>query len=269
MEYLLTHEQWLRLGFSLGGLFLFLLLGMYFPYRVCTAFKNRQRRTANITIAISNALIIKSLGFLGLVSLSQFANKNGAGLFNLLEWNFILEFVIGFVLFDMVIYWQHRMTHIVPLLWRLHRVHHTDVEMDATTAIRFHPLEIIFSYAIKLMVIYCLGLSAETVILFEIVLNFSALFQHGNYSLPIALEAVTRRFIITPCMHRIHHSVVVEETNSNYGFFLSIWDRLFGSYCHRSVHDPRTMLIGLEEFRSSDQQKILPLLFQPLSVRKS
>jgi len=158
------------------------------------------------------------------------ASARGWGLFNRLDWPPAVEIVLAILILDLAIWAQHLITHKVPLLWRLHRVHHADVDMDVTTAIRFHPVEIALSMGLKIGLVYLLGPAAIAVILFEILLNGMAMFNHANINLPPRVDAVLRRFVVTPDMHRVHHSVHRDEHDTNYGFSLSVWDRLFGTY---------------------------------------
>jgi len=171
--------------------------------------------------------------------------------------------ISAIILLDLGIYWQHRLTHKIPILWRMHRLHHSDTEIDVTTAGRFHVLEIFISYILKVIMILAIGAPASAVIIFEVLLNFCAMFNHTNISLPKSIEAIVRSLIVTPDMHRIHHSSKPAETDSNYGFCLSIWDRIFKSYNASSKEDDKTMEIGLKEFRSNDEQKLTAMLLQP------
>ncbi len=264
MAFIVHYESQLRLGFSIAGFILFSAIGLLLPFRNSATVKSWKRKGTNIALAVSNITLIKVLGIAGLLSLSQHAAETSVGLLHYVEWSTAFELVIGLILFDCLIYWQHRLSHILPFLWRLHRVHHSDLEMDTTTAFRFHPVEIVLSYFLKLIFVYISGISIVTVILFEILLNFSALFHHGNYALPRPIDALLRWFVITPDMHRIHHSIKVKETNSNYGFFLSLWDRIFGSYCKAPEAPARTMPIGIESFRQPSQQTLLSLIIQPI-----
>lgn len=174
------------------------------------------------------------------------AQNNGWGLFNATEWPAALEVFIAIFVLDLVIWAQHLITHKVPILWRLHRVHHADVDIDVTTAIRFHPVEIAISMLLKIGVVYLLGPSALAVILFEIILNGTAMFNHANIKLPLWLDRIVRMVLVTPDMHRVHHSVHREEHDSNYGFALSIWDRMFGTYIAQPKAGHDEMMIGLE-----------------------
>lgn len=168
------------------------------------------------------------------------------------------------ILLDLVIYLQHVMFHAVPALWRLHRMHHADLDFDVTTGARFHPVEIILSMAIKLAAVAALGASALAVLIFEVLLNATAMFNHGNVELPAALDRILRRFIVTPDMHRVHHSVVPSETNSNFGFNLPWWDRLLGTYREAPAAGQQGMTVGLEYFRDPAQLRLDRMLIQPL-----
>jgi sterol desaturase/sphingolipid hydroxylase (fatty acid hydroxylase superfamily) len=161
-------------------------------------------------------------------------------------WPVWLEVVLAILILDFVIWAQHLITHKVPVLWRLHRVHHADRDMDVTTAIRFHPVEIALSMLLKIGVVYLLGPAALAVILFEIILNGTAMFNHANLRLPVGMDRVVRMVLVTPDMHRVHHSVHREEHDSNYGFALSIWDRMFGTYIAQPTDGHEGMSVGLE-----------------------
>lgn len=209
----------------------------------------KQRWLTNLTISVLNTALLRlmAIGFpLLAVGAAIDASRNGMGLFNILHWPAWLEISLSVLVLDFAIWLQHLVTHKVPLLWRLHRVHHADRDMDVTTAIRFHPIEIALSMILKIGLIYVLGLSALAVILFEILLNGTALFNHSNLKLPFAVDAVLRRFLVTPDMHRVHHSIHREEHDRNYGFALSIWDRLMGTYLAQPGEGHETMDIGLQ-----------------------
>lgn len=224
----------------------------------------RLRWSNNLALLLTGNLLLKLLFPLTAVGFAALAQARGWGLLNLVGWPDWLELALAFVLLDLAIYAQHRLFHVVPLLWRLHRVHHADTMFDVTTALRFHPLEIALSLGIKLAVIALIGASAEAVLLFEIVLNGAAMFNHGNVTLPRWLERPLRGLIVTPDMHRIHHSTLPVETNSNYGFNLSCWDRLFASYTPAPSRPQDTMPIGLNQFRTPRDAWLDRLLLQPL-----
>lgn len=181
-----------------------------------------------------------------------------------LEW---VDILLTLLCLDLVIYWQHRIFHRIPSLWQLHQVHHTDLDFDATTAVRFHPVEIGLSLLVKVVGVWLLGAHPLTVIGFEIILNASAIFNHGNFRIPQSVDRRLRWFLVTPDMHRIHHSVIRSETDSNFGFSISGWDRLFGSYCPVPEKGQLGMTIGLPQFRDSESLSLIDLLMLP--VRKS
>jgi sterol desaturase/sphingolipid hydroxylase (fatty acid hydroxylase superfamily) len=263
MGLLQASESFFRLGFSLGGLLLFLGLGLALPYRKTPFIKKKRRWLENLLLNFGNGLIVYLIAPISLVGIAHYAENEYLGLFNRIKINDILLIIIGVITLDLVIYWQHRITHKVPILWRLHKVHHSDMDFDTTTAGRFHPLEILFSFIIKALCIISLGLPPEVIILFEIILNFSAMFNHSNFSLPLKIEKITRAILVTPDMHRIHHSPHHHETDSNYGFCISIWDKIFKSYTEASKEDPKTMTIGLNEYQNFSKLSYLHLLLMP------
>jgi sterol desaturase/sphingolipid hydroxylase (fatty acid hydroxylase superfamily) len=191
------------------------------------------------------------------------ASDSNIGLFNQLDLAPWLIITVSVLLLDMVIYLQHLLFHRIPLLWRLHRLHHADQDIDVTTAARFHPIEIILSVWIKIAAVMLLGVPPIAVIIFEVVLNVSAMFNHSNARMPLRLDAIIRRVIVTPDMHRVHHSIIKRETHSNFGFFLSIWDQLFRTYRPQPElgHDGCT--IGIDQFRTSREQYLDKMLSQP------
>lgn len=170
----------------------------------------------------------------------------GWGLFNQLNWPIWVEIVLSILLLDFAIWAQHLITHKVPLFWRFHRVHHADRDMDVTTAVRFHPVEILASMLLKIGLVYLLGPQALAVLLFEVLLNGTALFNHANISLPRAVDRIVRLVLVTPDMHRVHHSVLRAEHDSNFGFALSIWDRIFGTYVSQPAGGHDGMKVGLQ-----------------------
>ncbi|MEO9573358.1 MAG: sterol desaturase family protein [Tateyamaria sp.] len=211
--------------------------------------KRSKRWVTNWGITIANTVLLRLMAValpLLAVGAAVDAQVQGWGLFNALTLPGWFEVIAAILILDFVIWGQHLITHKVPLLWRLHRVHHADVDMDVTTAIRFHPIEIALSMILKIGVVYLLGPAALAVILFEIMLNGTAMFNHANIRLPLRLDAIVRRVLVTPDMHRVHHSMHRDEHDSNYGFALSIWDQMFGTYIAqpRGGHDDMT--VGLE-----------------------
>jgi sterol desaturase/sphingolipid hydroxylase (fatty acid hydroxylase superfamily) len=214
-------------------------------------------------LAVTNTLILRLVFPLLAVGLAVTVHARSGGLFGQLDWPVWIGIPLAMLLLELIIYWQHRLMHAVPLLWRLHRVHHIDTGFDVTTGVRFHPLEIALSMGIKLGAIWLLGPHPVAVVLFEVLLAAGALWAHTDIALPKGLDRGLRWLVVTPSMHRVHHSTWRPETDSNYGFHLSIWDRVFGSYTETPREDERSMRIGLEEFRSKDDLGFRGLLLNP------
>lgn len=218
----------------------------------------RSRRTrwpANFGIAVLNGALAGALIPLGAVGVAMLAAQRGWGLFNLLAVPHGLAFVLSMLLLDLAIYAQHVLFHHLPWLWRLHRMHHADRDLDVSSGGRFHTFEILLSALIKMAVVVALGAPPLAVVAFEILLNATSMFNHSNVDLPRALDGPLRWLLVTPDMHRVHHSVEMRETNSNYGFNLPWWDRLFGTYRAQPARGHAEMDIGLEQFRSIDDQR--------------
>ena len=197
------------------------------------------------------------------VGVALVAESKGWGLFHVMALPAWAAVVLGVILLDLAIYLQHVLVHAVPALWRLHRMHHADLEFDVTTGARFHPFEILLSMVLKLMVITALGVPAVAVLVFEVLLNATAMFNHSNVRIPTRFDRVLRLIVVTPDMHRIHHSVVPKETNSNFGFNLPWWDRLFGTYRAEPSAGQMGMTIGLDQFRDPAEQRLDRMLTQP------
>ena len=218
---------------------------------------------SNLGIVALNTVIARIVFPLAPVAVALVVTERGWGLLPLLEvpaWALIL---ISVVILDFEIYLQHVMVHAVPLLWRLHRMHHADTDFDITTGARFHPVEIILSVAIKMAVIVLIGAPAVAVLIFEVLLNATAMFNHSNVKLPLGLDRVLRLFVVTPDMHRVHHSVLPHETNSNFGFNLPWWDRLFGTYRAQPEQGHEGMDIGIDLFREAGELHLHKMLVQP------
>ena len=244
----MENETLIRFGVFLGLFGLFAAAETLAPRRVRTQSRGTRWFT-NWGITVANTVLLRLMAFalpLLAVGAAIDAQAQGWGLFNALLLPTWIEVVAAILILDFIIWAQHLVTHKVPLLWRLHRVHHADVDMDVTTAIRFHPVEIALSMLIKIGAVYLLGPAAIAVILFEIILNGTAMFNHANIRLPLWLDAIVRRVLVTPDMHRVHHSVHRNEHDSNYGFALSIWDRLFGTYIPQPAAGHDDMEVGLE-----------------------
>jgi sterol desaturase/sphingolipid hydroxylase (fatty acid hydroxylase superfamily) len=218
------------------------------PRRELSLPKGR-RWLANLGVTLLNAVLVRVLFPTAAVGVALAAGERHWGLFNVFAVPAPLAFMLSFIALDLVIWIQHVAFHRVPLLARLHRMHHVDLDFDVTTGLRFHPVEILLSLLIKSAAVVTLGAPAAAVLLFELALNLGSLFNHGNIRIPAAIDHALRWLIVTPDMHRVHHSIVPEEINSNFGFFLSWWDRLFGTYsaAPRAGHD--AMTIGVRDTR--------------------
>ncbi len=244
----MENETLIRFTVFLGLFAILALVEAAMPRRIRSQ-SRKARWVTNWAITIVNAVTLNALALalpLLAVGAAIDASAQSWGLFNRLELPLGIEIILTILLLDFAIWLQHLITHKVPLLWRLHRVHHADVDIDVTTAIRFHPLEIALSMLIKIGLVYLLGPAAIAVILFEIILNGTAMFNHANLKLPTQIDAMVRKVLVTPDMHRVHHSVHRFEHDSNYGFSLSIWDRLFGTYIAQPSEGHEDMKIGLE-----------------------
>lgn len=243
----MEHEAVIRLSIFLGLFTLFAMIEAQIPRRA-RSLPRRDRWITAWSLTVLNTLTLRVMA-MGLpllaVGASAHASTQGWGLLNAFSLPSWIEIMIAILVLDFAIWVQHLVTHKVPLLWRLHRVHHADRDMDVTTAIRFHPVEIALSMLIKICVVYALGPAAVAVIIFEIILNGTALFNHANMRLPLAVDRVVRLILVTPDMHRVHHSVHRQEHDSNYGFALSIWDRMFGTFVAQPEAGHDDMEIGL------------------------
>ncbi len=240
----MENEDTIRLSIFLGLLLLFALIEAAFP-RKARVQTRPVRWFTNLAIIVIDSAALRLLPLLA-VGAAIHAGQIGWGLFNLLNWPYAVEVVLAILILDLAIWAQHLITHKVPLLWRFHRMHHADRDIDVTTALRFHPIEILFSMLLKIGLVYLLGPAALAVILFEIILNGTAMFNHANIRLPLGLDRLMRLVLVTPDMHRVHHSVHRAEHDSNYGFSLSIWDRIFRTYVAQPKDGHDDMVIGLE-----------------------
>ncbi|KZM51449.1 sterol desaturase family protein [Labrenzia sp. OB1] len=234
----------LRMACFAGIFLLMALLEAGLPRRQRTSGRLR-RWPANWGLILLDALVVRLIFPIGGVGLALLVVDKGWGLFPLLGLSGLLAGLLTFVALDLAVWFQHLMSHKVPLFWRIHRVHHADSEVDATTGLRFHPVEILLSFIWKGLVIAALGGPVEAVLIFEIVLNGSAIFNHANLRIPLWADRLLRCVIVTPDMHRVHHSVYWRETDSNYGFYFSFWDRLFGTYVDQPEKGHDGMEIGL------------------------
>jgi len=221
------------------------------------------RWPSNIGIVVLDTVLVRLVFPTTAVGLALVAEARGWGLFHALDLPAWASVPLAVAALDFAIYLQHVLFHAVPALWRLHRMHHADLDIDVTTGARFHPIEILLSMGIKLGVVAALGTPAVAVLAFEVLLNATSMFNHSNVRMPIWLDRVLRWIVVTPDMHRVHHSIVACETNSNFGFNLPWWDRLFGTYRDQPAAGHETMTIGIEQFRDPTEQRLDRMLTQP------
>ncbi len=261
-DLLLANEPAVRL-IAFAGIFAVMALLELLGPRRQQAVTRAQRWPSNLGIVALNTLLVRLVFPTTAVALAALGEAQGWGLFHAVGLPVWAAIPLGVILLDLAIYLQHVLVHAVPALWRLHRMHHADLEFDVTTGARFHPIEILLSMVLKLMVIAALGPPAAAVLLFEVLLNATAMFNHSNVRVPDGLDRVLRLIVVTPDMHRIHHSVVPKETNSNFGFNLPWWDRLFGTYRPEPAAGQLGMTIGIEQFRDATEQRLDHMLTQP------
>jgi len=257
------NETTVRLVSFLGVLVVVATLEAFFPRRAVNS-KRARRWPNNIGISIVNQFLVRLLVPVSAVALAVESSARGWGLLNFVAWPVLLEILIAILILDLVIYWQHRVFHLLSPLWRLHRMHHADLVFDVTTGIRFHPLSILISVAIKLAMVVLLGPSVIAVVLFEILLNATSLFNHSNLFVPVKIDKYLRLFVVTPDMHRVHHSTNTAEMNCNFGFNFPWWDRLFRTYRNAPGLAHAEMEIGLPAFRADGESRLDRLLSQPL-----
>jgi sterol desaturase/sphingolipid hydroxylase (fatty acid hydroxylase superfamily) len=271
-------EPILRLSVFAGVFLVMALLELALPKRQLTAAKSR-RWVTNLTIVGLDSLLVRLMDWiprllgniiipLAAVATAIWAEGHGTGLFNWLMLPSWLEIIAAIVIFDFAIWLQHVASHKIPMLWAFHQVHHADVDIDVTTAIRFHPVEIGLSMLYKMVWVVILGPAPAAILLFEVILNAGALFSHANVALPGGLDRLLRQLIVTPDMHRVHHSVVHREHDSNYGFNLSIWDRLFGTYVDQPAAGHQGMTIGLAPYQNEAPTTIRWSLLVPFGNGK-
>ncbi len=262
-EFVLANEAPIRLGFF-GAILIAVALAEFAMPRRARAFSRWRRWPSNFGLMIVNTVVLRFVFPTAAVGMAAFAAAHGWGLLNVVALPGSVTLVASLLALDFIIYFQHVLFHAVPVLWRLHRMHHTDLDFDVTTGTRFHPVEILLSMVIKLGAIAALGAPVVAVIVFEVVLNGTAMFNHGNFRIPVAFDRVLRWFVVTPDMHRVHHSIVVRETNSNFGFNVPWWDRLLGTYRSQPEAGHEAMTIGIEQFREPRDLDLDRLLVQPL-----
>lgn len=255
-------EALVRSGAFLGLFLLMALWEVLAPRRV-QRLHRRERWPVNLALLVLNAVLLRLIFAGAALGTAFWAAEHEWGLFNQVHWPLWNEIILAVLALDLLIYWQHRLFHVVPLLWRLHRVHHADLELDVTSGARFHPLEAVLSMLLKMGAVALLGAAPASVLIFELTLNLAATFNHGNVYLPLWLDRPLRWLLVTPDMHRIHHSVERSECNSNYGFSVPWWDRLFGSYVTEPGLGQLEMVIGDAEIRDPyEAQALSPILFK-------
>jgi len=262
-EGVLAAEPLIRLGVFAVVLGLLMAFELVAPRRKRTVGRWR-RWPGNAGVVMIDAVLLRILFPTAAVGFALIAEANGWGVLNVAAVPTWLAILIAIILLDLIIYAQHVLFHATPLLWRLHRMHHADLDIDVTTGIRFHPVEILLSMVIKLGAVVVLGAPALGVMVFEVVLNATSMFNHSNIRLPAAVDRRLRRILVTPDMHRVHHSIVASETNSNFGFNLPWWDWLFGTYRAQPAAGHEGMTIGLREFRDPSELRLDRMLLQPL-----
>jgi len=262
-DLLLANEGRIRLAVFLGILIVMAVWEVAAPRRRITI-PRMLRWTNNLGVVVLSTLLVRLTFPVVAVGLALLAEKAGWGLFNIIEAPYLIAVLVSVVVLDFIIYLQHVVFHFIPALWRLHRMHHADLAIDVTTGLRFHPLEILLSMGVKLAAVLALGPPAVAVLIFEVLLNGTAMFNHANIRLPQGVDRLLRLFLVTPDMHRVHHSVVRRETNSNFGFNLTWWDRLLGTYIAQPGKGHEGMDIGIEQFRTRRDLWLDRMLIQPL-----
>jgi sterol desaturase/sphingolipid hydroxylase (fatty acid hydroxylase superfamily) len=259
---LMTQEAMIRLGCFVAIFGLVSIVEAISPRRALSVSKAR-RWFANLAMQAIDAVIPRLVFPLLPMGLAIFMADRGWGLLNVFHIAPGPAMVIGVLTLDLAIYLQHVLFHLTPLLWRLHKVHHTDRDIDVTTGLRFHPVEIVLSLIIKLAVVAAIGPPAAAVLIFEVLLNGASMFNHGNLRIPLSWDRIIRTVLVTPDMHRVHHSVIVRETNSNYGFSVSWWDYLFGTYRDQPEEGHERMKIGLKGYSDDRSSRLSSLLVMP------
>lgn len=266
---MLENESTLRLS---AFLLVFLVVAIFewvFPRRKLQLPKAK-RWLQHLVLLVVNALLVRLFFPMAAVGAAILAQKQGWGLFNVWPLHPLVNTLLAVVLLDLAIYTQHILFHYIPWLWRIHRVHHADLDFDVTTGLRFHPVEILLSMLIKFAVIIALGAPAIAVLIFELILNTMSMFNHSNIHLSRTADKVLRSALVTPDMHRVHHSTISNEMNTNYGFCLSYWDRLFKTYKKQPTEGHQAMTIGLDYYQNErETNRLIGMLLLPLKKRHS
>lgn len=256
-EYVIQHEVAIRLGLFFSILLIMTLWELVAPRRRLTVSKPL-RWINNLGMVCFNSLLLRLIFPTAAVGMAVFVQKHEWGFFNHFPVLYGFAVIVSVVAMDFVIYLQHVMSHAIPVFWRIHRTHHADLDFDVTTGVRFHPFEIILSMLIKFGAIAVIGAPVLSVVIFEVLLNATSMFNHGNVRIMHSLDRVLRWIVVTPEMHRVHHSSLYYETNSNFGFNLPLWDRFLGTYCDQPRMGHESMTIGIENLRDIKHCVILP-----------
>ena len=258
----MDNKLLIRLGFFFGILVVMFLWELIAPRRPLTTSKIT-RWFSNLGLVLIDSIVVRLVFPTALAGIALLVQQRGWGLFNQFELPYLLKIIFSVLVLDFVIYLQHIMFHSVPLFWRLHMVHHTDMDIDVTTGVRFHPIEIILSMGIKMIVVVLIGAPAVAVLIFEIILNGTSMFNHGNVHYSQNIDSILRLLVVTPEMHRVHHSTIRWETNSNLGFNFPWWDRLFGTYRDQPAKGHLEMTIGLDQYKEPNKLTLPWLLVLP------
>ncbi len=268
MDFMLKHEGIIRLA-----AFISIFVAMALAERLIPRRKMKLPRAgrwfSNVIMAFLNTFVLRIVFSVAAFGMASIAQQKNWGLLNTIELAFILKILVAFMVMDFAIYLQHVLFHAVPNLWRLHMVHHTDMDFDVTTGIRFHPFEIVISMGIKIGVVAALGPPPIAVLIFEVVLNGTSMFNHSNLYIPEKVDKYVRLLVVTPDMHRVHHSIHMDETNSNYGFNLPWWDRILATYRAQPREGHQNMEIGVSEYRNAEKLFLHRLLILPFFKQKN
>ncbi|MEN6621868.1 MAG: sterol desaturase family protein [Smithella sp.] len=263
----ISNEYFIRIVFFLTIFGLVSISELFRPKRNLSVSKPK-RWINNILFFLCGTILLRLIFPLFPVGFALICAKKGWGLFNYYHFPFSITLIAGIILLDLTIYLQHMAFHLTPVFWRMHKVHHIDQDIDVTTGLRFHPLEFMVSMIIKLTAVGIIGAPVLSVLIYEISLNGTTMFNHANLNIPQTIDRLIRLFIVTPDMHRVHHSVIVKETNSNYGFNFPWWDRIFGTYRAQPEAGHQQMKIGLNGYHDLKYQQFMPMLIIPFTARR-
>lgn len=260
------NELLIRLGFFIGILAIMFFWELMAPRRPLITSKVN-RWLSNLVLVLVDSIAVRLIFPTAVAGVALIAQQHGWGFFNQFELPYLLKIILSILIFDLVIYLQHVLFHVVPLFWRLHMVHHTDLDIDATTGVRFHPIEIILSMGIKIMAAFLIGPPPIAVLVFEVLLNGTSIFNHGNVRYSQKIDSILRLLVVTPEMHRVHHSTIRWESNCNLGFNFPWWDRIFGTYRPQPAQGHLGMTIGLDQYKEPKKLTLPWLLVLPFIGR--